>query len=210
MSAASAAGPGSSRPRFAGGSEALADVVAPHATSISWLRYGEDLKTSKVNSDTILKHRVLVASLLKLMPTLAFKAADLRKCMTLVRGRMSSSWKGSPLKPSEEKDWDETMEKRLHVLLRHVAQARLANRLWATGLGAEKDDKADEGDKGDKGEEADGTAPAESVKEQAKGVAKQQAGKTATEDAWYGYDAELKAAWRQRGSSSGLPTIMVN
>ena len=81
------------------------------------------------------------------------------------------------LRPQEESEWDQTMKKRLQIMMRHVAQAKLARRSWCVALASAQDLTPDELD----GETAIvGVAAAKEL-----------------QHVWVGYDAESRKAWRQ-------------
>ena len=63
--------------------------------------------------------------------------------MSAVRAERSPDWP-LQLRPQEEAEWDQTMKKRLQIMMRHVAQARLARRSWFVALTSAQDLTLDE------------------------------------------------------------------
>ena len=61
------------------------------------------------------------------MPTFSFKGKDLRNGMSAVRAERSPDWP-LQLRPQEESEWDQTVKRRLQIMMRRVAQAKLARR----------------------------------------------------------------------------------
>ena len=104
---------------------------------------------------------------------MTFKCADLRACMASVRGAVSMGW-AQQLRHNEEEEWDVVMQKRLSNMLRHASQALLSKRSWATEIFQ------------------DSTADSEAR------ITSKTPAASSTDAAFYGYDDEAEAAWRQR------------
>merc|ERR1712136_251066 len=131
---------------------------------------------AKVSVSLIREHWSLLTELMELMPTLSFKGEDLRNSMSAVRAERSPDWP-LQLRPQEEAEWDQTMKKRLQIMMRHVAQARLARRSWFVALTSAQDLTLDE---------LDGETAIVDV-----------AAAKASQHVWVGYDAWSRKAWRQ-------------
>ena len=125
------------RPRFDGSVGDIAHVVGPCASSLSGFHFDED-KNAKVSVSLIGKHWPMLTQLMGLMPTLSIKAEDLRNGMSAARAERSPDW---PLqfRTQEESEWDQTMKKRLQIMMRHVAQAKLARSSWFVALTSAQD-----------------------------------------------------------------------
>ena len=106
------------------------------------------------------------------MPSLAFKRGDLEDAIKDVRKAKNPGWPVG-LRQDEEDSWDKVMLKRITTMLRHVAQARLQKRAWVEQLlGASQPEAA----------------------AAAAAAGGEQQGAT-----FFGYDPELRAAWRKVG-----------
>ena len=169
------------RPRYNGSVQALVDVIAPSVTCSTWLTYGQRAG-AKLNKPMCLRHVGIVRGLTQLMPSLSFKRADLKSAMAGARGLKRKEWP-QDINQDEEDEWDEVQVARLTTMLRHVAQARTAQRAWVDVLFR---------------------APAPAGDDEADACADEVA--ALEEPVWVGYDYEQGAAYRKFGDHEKATT----
>lgn len=164
---------------------------------MTWLSYGEYVKSSKVHLSTIIKHSSMVQRLLTIMPTLSYKQTDLKGAMSLCKEETSEDWPVK-LKEHEIQEWDEVMARRLHVILRHVAQARLQKRSWALQLNKEAKQEATAQNSGDEATDpVDDNKEAAPLFEDGLQDESESEGRWASAAAWHGYAPDNGAAWKE-------------
>ena len=182
--------PKTSRPRYQGTPDLIADAIVPSAVSMAWLKYGESTN-SKVGRKTILKHADVLIRLRGLMPSLAFRKSDVARAMAIVRSKAQVNWK-LKLREDEIKEWDKVLTVRLQVLFRHTMQALRSKRQWAIsafGLGA-AEQAANSPDAGtDSSDEDKQETPLDRPSEVASST---------EQGSWFGYDPHLGLAWRMK------------
>lgn len=107
------------RARFGGTAEDLAKALGPFATNIRFLAYHEgDLATAKVDTERILKHSDLLASVRKLQPNLSFTKSLVLQAFQIV-------WANATFEADEEhkESWTTCMCARFRNLCRVTQQA---------------------------------------------------------------------------------------
>ena len=100
----------------------LLDALRPFVSSVSWLKYGEDLVKSPLQQEVLTAHKEMLASLHKLSPNLSFTKKAVEEVLQLL-----ATEKGFEVLSTEEltQDWVVTNAKRLRCACRHVGQALL-------------------------------------------------------------------------------------
>ena len=180
-----------SRTRFDGGPEAISSILEPLMHSFTWLQYGENEK-AKLNVPIIKKHKGMLQSFSCLKRTLTFKKTDMKAAVTAARLKVQKSWLHH-LKHDEIAEWDKVMTNRIMTLCRHTSQGILNARAWAKDLHlSEALDEAT----GSAGESATQLSAGESAKQLPSAEVEQAA---SAQSVWFGYDHELKQAWRKVG-----------
>ena len=182
--------PCAARVRYNGGADALAGILQPFMTSMSWLSYGEGAKAPVVVA-TLVRHKKLLMQLTELMLSLSFKKCDLAAGVTKARAAASPSWPHA-LRDHEIRHWDEVMQKRLQAMCRHVSQARVGKRSWLDRLVAV-------GESEEQGKMAE-TVPDEEANTMVEREDEAEGGNLREPLERYGYDSEMGLAWRKKGS----------
>lgn len=175
------------RGRYQGGADAIADIVSPYATTARWLQYAER-DDEGIDAKVIKKFWPMILELEKLQSNLAFKKTTTEEAMDLILS--NAAWKAK-LEQKDHNDWRNTMAARLRVLCRHTQQSKLKDVAWLARL--RKGEATTEGSQEQKGEETknEGCKP---KAEETKNEGAQHCGEN--KDKLYGFDYELKAAWR--------------
>ena len=159
--------------------------------SFTWLQYGENEK-AKLNVPIIKKHKGMLQSFSCLKRTLTFKKTDMKAAVTAARLKVQKTWLHH-LKHDEIAEWDKVMTNRIMTLCRHTSQGILKARAWAKDLHlSEALDEAT----GSAGESATQLSAGESAKQLPSAEVEQAA---SAQSVWFGYDHELKQAWRKVG-----------
>ena len=159
--------------------------------SFTCLQYGENEK-AKLNVPIIKKHKGMLQSFSCLKRTLTFKKTDMKAAVTAARLKVHKSWLHH-LKHDEIAEWDKATTNRIMTLCRHTSQGTLNARAWAKDLHlSEALDEAT----GSAGESATQLSVGESAKQLPSAEVEQAA---SAQSVWFGYDHELKQAWRKVG-----------
>ena len=114
------------RPRYNGSVDSIAEALKPSVTCSTWLTYGQQA-SAKLNKPLCFRHRVMLRKLAQLMPTLAFKRADLKNAMAKVRESTRGNWP-QDIPDEEEISWGDVQVARLTTMMRHASQAHGAQR----------------------------------------------------------------------------------
>ncbi len=94
----------------------------PHVSGPQFLRYGESLKTAKLQASHIVAAGPLFRSLRNLAPNLSFTDTSVRSALAAVCEGVGRSWGFT----AEEADaWCCSMSKRIRIACRHIAQTEL-------------------------------------------------------------------------------------
>ena len=167
---------------FRGDVQQLVDALFPHVSCASWIKYGP-----KVNPEIAVVHGKLVRACAAIQPNLSFTH---KQVSTAIDQVVAS--KNIKISSTDAASYGDVMAARVRLLFRHVAQAYLKETTWGLeilGCGAP--------------EAADAT-PA-STMESLPGPSLERA----DVDYFYGFDHELKAAWRRRdGGTRELTTLI--
>jgi len=112
--------------------------------SPAWLKYGET-DWAPTDRAAIETHFELIQSLEMLTPNLSIKQKDVLEIFTSISQSADVPWTSS-LKEEEKADWNQTMTRRLRLMLRHAQQAKIKRTAWyvAAKLANEDKDAKDE------------------------------------------------------------------
>jgi hypothetical protein len=109
------------RNRFDGSLDQLHAALTPFVTDVSWLQY-QDRANDPVKPEILVSHKLMLNAITLVSPNLSFSKKQLQN----VFGRFIQEGGFEELvNTDQEKDWVDTMQRRLHMACRHVAQARL-------------------------------------------------------------------------------------
>ena len=121
-------------------------LVVKFTAGYNTLKYAEARtvknKSVKLNKVLIVKEKKLLEGLSKLKAGASFKKLQMLRCLRTTLEECKEAW--SPkLKESDEKDWVQTMQKRIQLLCRDWAQAGRKPAKWflkAFGKGEDEED----------------------------------------------------------------------
>ena len=96
-------------------------VLRPHVKHVKWLRYNEK-PTDKALPDALVAHQALMRQLTGLCKNLSFKKEQVEEAFNKIMLENDFEALSSP---ELQTDWVETMAKRVRLMCRHLAQARI-------------------------------------------------------------------------------------
>ena len=167
----------------------VVDIVSKHAKAPDFLKYGEDMATTKVNPALIIPHRDLWLQLRELHRRMTFSQKDMAEIFLQVADRNAASAVWTRRLTAEElPDYSDRMAKRLRIMTRHICQGLTKSTKWAVTMMSET-----EGDEAVASEAAVAAAPA---KRPAKRPAAAPMGNE-DQEYFYGFDHVAGKAFRQ-------------
>ena len=182
------------RTRFPGGSEDLVTILSPHVRSLFWLKYSEADNVSEAVTDltAICKHNGLLKELQKICPNLAFGKNTVFAAFQSINEMKSKTDKRWLIGDAFD-EWVPTMTKRFRNLCRSAQQGILKKPppSWVKEYGltdaSRVQPRSGDGDDSDENGQD--------------GKDKKDAGGAEAPQWFYGFEKELRQAWRSTRKS---------
>ena len=136
------------RPRYAYGVPRIIDALQDFFTIPSWIRYGEEVRGSKVDAVLLVKAGKMLNALKNIMPNLSFSQKDMQAAvMVLLKraqkiqenqqgGYNNGTFLWRAITGADEEAYSKSIAKRIRTMCRHVAdaEARSSPPLWLAGM----------------------------------------------------------------------------